>query len=299
MNVSIPKAFVFYSLPIDSLVPWTVLSTLNVDIHTYLLNEWMNEDWASILCFTSYRFLYLLIRWRKLWFLFLFLLVRCLTPQASQGPPQYHHFSVMWTEEFTRLMWKLLPRSMLQSIMGWNWIGESRTGEAGRIRTWNQHKRIYVSNGGTCKSAICTRMLFCRDYFWTVNLFISNWIRPNTSQNTVLPLSYWHISQLLLHRCSLFSHSLMIPFWCSRVGFHPWNTGEATGRHIWKWKLNIFPSHSRCHSCRILSLCCWTKVSSSQDPILTVDHLDRNQYAENGVAHYLNISRPKIYKPLK
>ena len=62
---------------------------------------------------------------------------------------------------------------------------------------------------------------------------------------------------------------------------------------------NTFPSRSRCHSHRILSLCCWMRVLLFQDPILTVDLLGRNQYVENGVADYLNISEPKTYKQVK
>lgn len=194
---------------------------------------------------------------------------------------------------------KGVSRDMLQGVMGWNWIGEANTGEAGENNCMKLTQKKYVSDFWIHQSTVCTRMPFWRDYFWIVNLFTSNCVRPNTCQDAVFPLSCWHIWQFLLHRCSLSSDSLMIPFWRSRVGFHPWCTGRAIGRHIWKWRLNIFPSHSRYHSRTILSLCCWMKVLFFQDPILTVDHLGRNQYVENRIADYLNISWPKIYKQVK
>lgn len=80
-------------------------------------------------------------------------------------------------------------------------------------------------------------LYFCRDYFWTVKLFIGNCVKPNTCQDAVFPFSSWRIVWSPLHRCSPSSYSSMIPFWCSRVDFHLWSTGRATGRHIWKWWL--------------------------------------------------------------
>lgn len=80
-------------------------------------------------------------------------------------------------------------------------------------------------------------MPFCRDYFWTVNLSISNCVRPNTFQDAVFPLFCWHILQFLLHRRSLSYWASTTPSWRSRVGFRPWCTGWATCRHTWKWRL--------------------------------------------------------------
>lgn len=133
-------------------------------------------------------------------------------------------------------MWTLLPRGMLQSIMDGNWTGE-KTREAGRTIMWNEHKRIYVGNSWVWQSAVGSGVSFCRDYFGAVNLFISNCVRYDTSQDAVFPLSCWHTWQLLLHRCSLFSGSLMIPFWRRRAGLHSWSTGRAIGRHTWRWQL--------------------------------------------------------------
>lgn len=97
----------------------------------------------------------------------------------------------------------------------------------------------WAGPGGEAKvgQAVGTRMPFCRDYFWTVNLSISNCVRPNTFQDAVFPLFCWHILQFLLHRRSLSYWESTTPSWRSRVGFRPWCTGWATCRHTWKWRL--------------------------------------------------------------
>lgn len=96
-----------------------------------------------------------------------------------------------------------------------------------------------------CQSAVYSTVSFCRGYLrWgrgggegSNSVFMGNCIRSNTSQNAVFPFPFWHILQLLLHMCSLFSRSLMILFWRRRVGLRPWCTGRVTGRHTWRWWL--------------------------------------------------------------
>lgn len=88
-----------------------------------------------------------------------------------------------------------------------------------------------------CQSAVYSTVSFCRGCLGAVTLFMGNCVRSNTSQNAVFPFPFWHILQLLLHICSLFSRSLTILFWRRRAGLRPWCTGRVTGRRTWRWWL--------------------------------------------------------------
>lgn len=124
--------------------------------------------------------------------------------------------------------------------------------------------------------------LFWRHCFEIVNSFINNYANPSTSQGSLFLPSCLHTSWLPQYRCLLFSHILRIPFWHSRVCFHPWSTVQATGRHSWKCGLSISPSHSRCPIHSTLSLCYSMWVLASQDHILTAGLLGKNQHVQNG-----------------
>ena len=90
-----------------------------------------------------------------------------------------------------------------------------------------------------CQSAVYSTVSFCRGCLGAVTLFMGNCVRSNTSQNAVFPFPFWHILQLLLHICSLFSWSLTILFWRRRAGLRPWCTGKVTGRCSWRWWLQV------------------------------------------------------------
>lgn len=166
--------------------------------------------------------------------------------------------------------------------------------QSNRFLLW--HPGTYVSLYCVPIHSVSSLPVHC---FWIVNSLIAIHTNLGTSQGSVFPPLCLHTSPLPAYRCLLFSCSSMTLFWHSRVGFHPWSTVGATGRHSWKCGLNNFPSHSRCCIHTALSLCYSLRVLASQGPILAVGLLGRNQNGQSGTGCCLNIFQPKICKWMK